>query len=158
MYTPIITYSDFENSAIFETLQFRILSKFPGYLFYVDAQNILLVALQLKSFTPKPNSERITSMRIIPIGEKIFESGMAYLGFLAIDFIYGNRACENDELRKEFGRTVTSMTDPSGIELIVDKKAFHLTLYGQSEDKMGFQCDTADAREWTVPMDTAHSL
>lgn len=157
MHKRIRTQLELEDSAIFRTLGFRLVSEFPGYRLFIDEQNLIAISIQLETLKESVQDGRITSIRSIPVGLVLFDSGLAYMSWIILDFIFGDRACTDESLKNRFAEIVSNL-GVTGKEIETEDGKFFLKFYGADIEKMGFQCDTENAREWEVPLDTASTL
>jgi len=143
------TYKNFEESIWASEVYPEFKSGLGNYRFYIDTQGVLAITLQLAQTTPFEDAE-ITAIRIVPVGEKIFALGEAYMGNLICDFIYGNGAYKNSAIIQDFGKRIATQE----MQFDVDGEGIYQVKLFATEtaaDKVGLHCDSPKAYDWDVP-------
>ena len=146
-YPQIKTYHDFEDSTWSNEIFPEFKLGLGTYRIYIDLQNIYSITLQLSETEPLEIAE-ITALRIVPVAAELFALGMAYMGNLVCDYIYGDGAYKNDALIKKFGKRISDQDMDFSMP---EQGLYRVKFFVIDINKMGLHCDGPHAREWLVP-------
>lgn len=143
-FLPVRTRRAFEQSSLYGHYKWQTYTKLKGYSLYLEPEMGYLVSLQLA-----PNG-RITIFRMNTLAkEPSLPARLAVLWF-ACDFIYGNEACTNSALIRQFMDEIQDhmnvhYSDINSFPIMDCRVGF---FQSTALEYSGVECRTQNARPW----------